>query len=303
VKRGFSVAIFSLFLASWFLTGAAFCDASETQKGTLENEGSGAAAETLSTKESVVETNETLMAAINWTEDYIEAKGQGLPPTGKENTAQGKLLARRAATVDLQRNLLEFMQGVRVDSRTTMTDYMVSDRVRTEVRGIIKNVEITGGEWDGEVYTVTGRVKMQDVRVTVAPELPRKPEPKPVPQQPAPTKSPPKGRYTGLVIDATHLPLIPAMTFRVVDTSGKEVYSLGFVDKERFLSSGLCSYHMSVGYAKMEPRVTDSPLVVKARKLVGPENVDIVISEGDAARIRGSSYDFRVPCRVIVVKR
>lgn len=245
--------------------------------------------------------DDSLMASINWTEDYIEATGQGLPPTGKENTAQGKLLARRAATVDLQRKLLEFLQGVQVDSRTTMNDYMVSDRVRTEVQGMIKNVEILEGSWDGEIYTVMGRVKLMDVRIAVVPELAEKPTAREVPPPPAPSTS--KSRYTGLIIDAGHLPLIPAMTFRVVDGSGKDVYSLSFVDKERFLSSGLCSYHMTVGHAKVEPRVTDAPLVVKALKTVGPYNVDIVISNSDAAKIRNSTYDFRVPCRVIVVKR
>ncbi|HDQ93473.1 MAG TPA: hypothetical protein ENN89_05050 [Synergistetes bacterium] len=254
--------------------------------------------------ETVTVKDDTLMASINWTGDYIEATGQGLPPTGKENTPQGKLLARRAATVDLQRKLLEFVQGVRVDSRTTMTDYMVSDRVRTEVQGVIRRVEILEGSWDGEVYTVVGRVKLQDVRIAVVPELPEKPVAKQVPPPPAPTTpSTPKGRYTGLVIDVSHLPLIPAMTFNVTDTSGKAVYGLSFVDKERFLSSGLCSYHMTVGYAKIEPRVTDAPLVIKAVKLVGPQNVDIVISSADAARIKNSTYDFRIPCRVIVVKR
>ena len=44
-------------------------------------------------------------ARINWTSDYIEATGQAVPPTGKQGTGQGQLLARRGATLDLQRNL------------------------------------------------------------------------------------------------------------------------------------------------------------------------------------------------------
>jgi len=264
------------------------------------------AAEAAEVTESVTVQDETLMASINWTNDYVEAMGQGVPPDGKENTAQGKLLARRAAVVDLQRKLLEFIKGVQVDARTTMNDYMVNDRVRTEVQGTIKNVEILEGTWDGEIYSVAGRVKMKDVRVAVVPELPEPPVMKDVPPPPPATKpseKPAKNRYTGLVLDATHLPLIPAMTFKIVDGSGKEVYSMAFVDKERFLTSGLCSYHMTVGSAKTEPRVTDVPLVVKAVKTVGPQNVDIVISNADAAKIRNSTYDFRTPCRVIVVKR
>lgn len=249
----------------------------------------------------VAVVDEVGMARINWTEDYVEATGQGVPPAGKENTPQGKLLARRAATVDLQRNLLEFLQGVRVDSKTTMNDFMASDIVRTEVQGTVRNVEIMEASWDGEIYTVVGRVKMEKVRRAVLPALPEKPQTKAVPPKPAPSVS--KKRYTGLVIDARNLPLIPAMMFRIVDASGKEVYSLGFVDKERFLSSGLCDYHTNINYAMGAPRVADAPLRVKAVKMVGPQNVDIVISNADAAKIRKSTYDFRIPCRVTVVKR
>ena len=251
--------------------------------------------------EVVAVVEEVEMARINWSEDYVEATGQGVPPTGKENTPQGKLLARRAATVDLQRNLLEFLQGVRVDSKTTMNDFMANDMVRTEVQGTVRNVEIMEATWDGEIYTVVGRVKMEKVRRAVLPALPEKPQTKEVPPKPAPSAS--KKRYTGLVIDARNLPLIPAMMFRILDASGKEVYSLGFVDKERFLSSGLCDYHTNINYAMGAPRVADAPLRVKAVKMVGPQNVDIVISNADAAKIRKSTYDFRIPCRVTVVKR
>jgi hypothetical protein len=31
--------------------------------------------------------------------------------------------------------------------------------------------------------------------------------------------------------------------------------------------------------------------------------VDLVISNTDAAKIRGNAFDFRIPCRVTVVKR
>ncbi|MDD4364458.1 MAG: hypothetical protein PHF19_01835 [Synergistales bacterium] len=253
-----------------------------------------------STDSNVVDETET--ARIDWTEGYVEARGQAVAPSGKQETAQGKLLARRGAVVDLQRNLLEFLQGVRVDARTTMKDFMTHDTVRTEVQGMIKNIEILEASWDGEVYTVVGRVKLEKVRRALLPALPEKPSEKAVPSAPAPGRKP-SGSYTGLVVDARHLPLIPAMTFRVVDESGREVYSLASVDRERFLSSGLCDYHNSLDYAKGAPRVSDAPVVVKALRVVGPENVDLVVSNGDAARIRGSAYDFRVPCRVSVVKR
>ncbi|HOO64363.1 MAG TPA: hypothetical protein PK364_10655 [Synergistaceae bacterium] len=249
----------------------------------------------LQTLGDVLEEGEN--ARINWTEGYIEATGQAVPPSGKENTSQGKLLARRGAVVDLQRNLLEFVKGVRVDAKTSMQDFMVNDYVSTQVQGTIKRVEIIDATWDGEIYSVTGRIKMEDMRKAVTPALPEQPGSKPVTPQPKGTK------ITGLVIDVRHLPLIPAMTFRVLDESGKEVYGLSFVDKERFLSSGLCDYQTNLDYAKNAPRVADRPLVVKAVKVVGPQNVDIVIPNSAASKIRSSTWDFRTTCRVTVVKR
>ncbi len=236
-------------------------------------------------------------ALLNWTAGYVEATGQAVPPTDKANTAQGKLLARRGAIVDLQRNLLEFVQGVRVDAETVMKDFMANDFVKTEVHGCIKRVEVTGSAWDGEIYTVTGRIKLEDLRRAVTPALPTKPVDRQAP--PAPKK----GNVTGLVLDVRHLPLIPAMTFRVLDEGGREVYSLNFVDRERFLSSGLCDYQTNINYAQGAPRVADKPLMVKAVRVVEPRNVDIVVPNSAAGKIKGSAYDFRVTCRVTVVKR
>ncbi len=242
--------------------------------------------------------DETEFAKINWTGDYVEATGQAVPPPGMENSPQGKLLARRGAVVDLQRNLLEAVQGVKVDSKTIMTDFMASDLVRTEVQGLIKGVEVQEGSWDGAVYTVKGRVKLEKVRAAVLPALPKQPGKKAVP-----SLQPKTGGASGLLVDARHLPLIPALIFRIVDGNGKEVYGLDFVDQERFLASGLCDYHTNIDYARGAPRIASSPLVIKAVKTVSPGNADLVISNADAAKIRGNAFDFRIPCRVTVVKR
>ena len=232
---------------------------------------------------------------MNWTENYIEATGMAVAPTGMKG-AQGKALARRGATLDLQRNLLEFMKGVQIDAQTTMNDFMAEDRVRSEISGIIKNVEVMRGEWDGEAYTVTGRIKLPPVRAVVAPKIPVDKTDK----ESKPKKS--AGRYTGLVIDARHLPLVPSMSFRVLDESGKPVYGMEFVDYDRFLQSGLCAYYNNINYAKGEVHVAGNPIVAKALKLKNG-NVDIVVSNAVAAKVRGSSYDFRKDCKVIVVSK
>ena len=44
-----------------------------------------------------------------------------------------------------------------------------------------------------------------------------------------------------------------------------------------------------------------NPIVTKAVRLANG-NVDIVIPNSQAAKVRGSSYDFRRDCKVIIVK-
>jgi len=95
-------------------------------------------------------------------EEYIESTGMAVAPKGMQG-AQGRALARRGAIVDLQRNLLEYLKGVQIDARTTMDEFMADDRVRSEISGAIKNVELLKGEWDGEAYTVTGRLKLVQI--------------------------------------------------------------------------------------------------------------------------------------------
>ena len=62
---------------------------------------------------------------INWSQGVILAKGSGAPPKEAKNIAQARLMAERAALSDARRNLVEVLKGVRVDSVTTVENYMV----------------------------------------------------------------------------------------------------------------------------------------------------------------------------------
>lgn len=254
-------------------------------------------------QQSVVQQGQS--AVLNWTGDYIEAIGQAVPPTGKEGTGQGKLLARRGAVVDLQRNLLEFIKGVQITSETTMENFMANDRVMTSLTGFIKNVAITDSDWDGEIYTLSGRIYLKDIRQATLPSIQQQiKKEKDEKKTPAPQPKPPtRSQNTGLVLDCRDLPLIPSITFRIVSTSGKEVYSFDQVDMEHFLASGLADYHSNMDWAKGQPRVAATPLMVKPVRVDSPKNVDIVVSDGDAAKIAALPDEIVKKCRVSIVKR
>ncbi len=79
---------------------------------------------------------------VNWTSGEVRAEGAGLAPEGRPASV-GALLACRAAIVDAQRNLLESMQGVRVEGTTLVENMMLeSDVIRTTVSGVLKGAQI-----------------------------------------------------------------------------------------------------------------------------------------------------------------
>ncbi|MDR3230928.1 MAG: hypothetical protein LBT65_05780, partial [Synergistaceae bacterium] len=82
--------------------------------------------------------------------------------------------------------------------------------------------------------------------------------------------------------------------------NGRAVYGIEFTEQEHYLQSGLCAYYNNISYARGEVHVATNPIVTTALKL-SSGNVDIVIRNSDAAKVRGSSYDFRKECKVIVV--
>jgi hypothetical protein len=99
--------------------------------------------------------------AINWTEQFIEAKGQSVIDTERfKNNAQARAMATRGAIVVAQRNLLEMVQGVYVVGETTVQDMITtSDYIYTRVEGVVKGAVQVGPaiEKDGMIE-VTMRI-------------------------------------------------------------------------------------------------------------------------------------------------
>ena len=80
----------------------------------------------------------TQSGKINWGKGYLEAKGYGSPPKGFDE-AQAKLMAKRAAKSDAQRNLLETLNGIVISSQTTVKDFITkSDEIRSAMDGVLQ---------------------------------------------------------------------------------------------------------------------------------------------------------------------
>src|SRR5512142_391999 len=96
---------------------------------------------------------------VDWTTGVITSVGIGAPPAQPANAAQARAMAERAAQVVAYRNLLEAIKGVRLDSTTTVENFMVtSDVIRTEVNGIIQGAMVMDKKYmsDGSVEVTVG---------------------------------------------------------------------------------------------------------------------------------------------------
>ena len=91
----------------------------------------------------------------------INADGYGAMPTGIA-PGRAKVMGRRAAIVDAQRNLVETIKGTAVDAETTVNNFMLTnDTITTKVNGLIVGAKVVEEEVtpDG-LYRVTMGVPM-----------------------------------------------------------------------------------------------------------------------------------------------
>ncbi len=110
-------------------------------------------------------TEQKQNGVVNWTEQYIEAKGESVIDTVRfKNKAQAKAMATRGAVVVAQRNLLEIINGVRITGETTVEDMITkSDYIYSKVDGVIKGAEMVGNpKEEYGLMVVTLKVKIYE---------------------------------------------------------------------------------------------------------------------------------------------
>jgi len=234
---------------------------------------------------------------INWGDQVIRASGSGAPNPDAPNIAAARLGAERAAKADALRNILETIKGVRIDSQTLVVNAMTqNDVIRTQVQGIVKGAKVVNTRYlsDGAVEVTVGIPLPGPLTETVLP-------PTSFGTQPVPKTGNPV--FTGVIFDARGLNLRPAMSPKVLDEEGREVYGSAFVSQEWATKYGIVGYVKDPEAAKQNDRVAANPLLVKAAKVSGTGGCDIVISNADAQGMRDMSKNlsFLEQCRVLIV--
>jgi hypothetical protein len=109
--------------------------------------------------------------------------------------------------------------------------------------------------------------------------------------------------YTGLIFDAQSLTFTPSASVKILDEDGREVYGSAYVSKDWAEKHGIVSYVKGLDEAKANQRVAGNPLVIKAIKVTGPNNKDLVISNDDARRVRdlAKNLNFLDAGKVVII--
>ncbi|MGL5514781.1 MAG: LPP20 family lipoprotein [Sporomusa sp.] len=231
---------------------------------------------------------------INWDKGFVEAIGIGAPSSMAKSLAQSRLMARRDAIADAQRNLLESVERVQVTAETTIENLLTTnDTVKTKVSGMIKGVKIVNEQQlaDG-AYQVTLRISLYGTgglsKIISDAITPAATAPVPLPP-PSPTYQPTDmPEYTGLVIDVTGLPISRAMSPVIFDETGRPIYGHANLIPDHVASQRMIDYLCTPEDIRElengQSRAGAAPITVKAIGLRN-HNVNLIISQADADRI------------------
>jgi hypothetical protein len=267
---------------------------------------------------------------VDWTQQKIKATGIGAPNPNSPPGAQ-RAGAITAAKSDALRNLLATARGMFLTSETTVNNAIVeSDVIKTRVEGYMRGFTVVDTRYmSDQSVEVDVEVPLSGIADAVLPQAfgggrlmtaqpicpmcgQPWPQGKAVPpgvqlvnpgtggQTPVSTTG---GAFTGLVIDAKGLGLMPAMAPKVVNESGEEVYGSKYVSRDFAVKQGMVGYDKDVNAARNNQRVTNNPLVIKGLKASGANSTDIVVSDADAQRIHSAAQtqNFLDKTRVMVV--
>ena len=264
-----------------------------------------------------VNVNIDRQGQINWNkgaDSDVTAVGISRPDP------RGMAMAREAAIMAAQRNLIAVVQGMQINSTTTMRDLILeNDTVNRNISGTLRGAQIIEEELtnDGGYY-VKMRVPIYGVGESIASAIlpalrPNAPQAFNTPNlqnlEPSIIQDIQYGEYSGVIVDASGLGLTETFSPVIYDTSGRAVYGIENLQNDALIiSEGMVSYSNSINDATAIQRAGNAPLIVKAVSVRGGNNsvnkVNAVISATDADKILLANQKTHMleNCAVVFVK-
>ena len=254
-------------------------------------------------------------AVMDWGRMRLSATGQGFPPAAQGNLKLARTMAERAALLDARRNLVEALMAVRVDSVTTVRNFITENDVAvSRINGVLHR-NVTEELRPLENWGVRARVSIPitgDLARELFAKLPgRGPS---TAQEPPPPSTPSyelRSRvsrdlaappYTGLIIDARGLGFEPVLRPRILGPDGA-LYPVN-IPPESAALRGYAAYFLTPEEASDSGRLGDSPLLVPAERIGDASQGDLMLPEERATvlrRIMEQPGNFLENCRVAII--
>lgn len=249
-------------------------------------------------------TETTSNGCIDWDQGYAVGVGFGKGPN--------RMVAERVAQLMAQRNLLEMIKGVNLNSSTTIQGSSLgNDLIQTRISGKLQGltpVDKTRFYSDGSIgvkfkASLYAMVPQEAYLGPPAPTRQLEPPSGPVADSPLALSLDSGQAFTGLIIDARGTAVKPAMSPKVFDPEGREVYGSAYVSREFATRQGMVGYVKTVSAARESDRVKGTPALIKALRAQGAQQADLVISRADADALRALSrrQTFLREARVMIV--
>lgn len=248
---------------------------------------------------------ETLEGKIYWSKGLVTAEGKGVTSLNTVNLALSKAMAEKAAIRDARNNLLNIIKLVHLDSANTVGTLMVqNDKYKEEIISLVQKAPPLDIKYkpDSTVEVLVG-VKlygpMADFYLNRVLTNPPKME---LTKANAP-KVQSKFIISGVIIDARGLGIKPAFAPKIYDENGREFWGASNMFKDAIANHGIVIYTKELAVAKAHPRVGETPYVAKAVRALGPEKVDLILSNTDAQALISASetQSFFAQGRVIIL--
>lgn len=297
------------------LISSSFASAA-TYNGGYQNGNNGTVVNYQQFQQNVANINVNFQGkGVDYEQGFVYATGTGRMAYA-EDTIGMEDLAREAAIMDAQRNLVAAVQGARIDSETTVEmKVLTQDTISRKISGIVRYGVIVdeGTAKNGSYYVKmvaplfgtnsVAEVAFADIQGQVPIPFP-KPE---LPKQEV-TQVQAHG-YTGLIVDAQGFGLEPCMSPVIYDTNGRAIYGVKNINPDFAVNQGMVSYARTMGEATTSNfRAGQDPLVIKAVSVSGGINshnkVNVVVSVEDGNKILAANQagHFLEDCKVIFVR-
>ncbi|SCY86664.1 hypothetical protein [Desulfoluna spongiiphila] len=246
---------------------------------------------------------------IDWSNGTVRAEGMHAPnekaghpasPEAREHYVNRAIEASRA-------NLSAILRRLTIHGETTGSDVMDANReVLAQVDLMFLSIPITEKRFltDGSVQVTLTLPLRGAFSQLILPEEIRQINPiRPLFSSESPETPAPHGAFTGLIVDARGVDVIPGLAPRLVTESGEEVYGPTIISREYAVQRGVATYESTLARAGQGLSAGENPLMVTGIGTTDGARTDIIISSQDAARIRSdvAHTTFLSQCRVVIV--